>query len=128
MRAVACPVVTQGAALLVFRHPLAGVQLVKGGIEPGETPADAATRELAEETGAAGQAGRGLGDSTDIHPGERWHFTAVTCPALPDHWVHHCADDGGHNFAFFWTPLHTPLPSPHDPRFDRARAFIAEAL
>jgi ADP-ribose pyrophosphatase YjhB (NUDIX family) len=37
--------------LLVFEHPLAGVQLVKGTIEPGELPEHAALRELCEESG-----------------------------------------------------------------------------
>ena len=35
----------------MFRHPLAGIQLVKGTVEPSENPADAARRELFEESG-----------------------------------------------------------------------------
>ena len=35
----------------MFRHPLAGIQLVKGTVEPSEKPADAARRELFEESG-----------------------------------------------------------------------------
>jgi 8-oxo-dGTP pyrophosphatase MutT (NUDIX family) len=32
--------------ILMFRHLLAGIQLVKGTVEPSENPADAARREL----------------------------------------------------------------------------------
>lgn len=39
--------------LLVFRHPLVGLQLPAGTVEPGESPVDAARREVAEETGVA---------------------------------------------------------------------------
>lgn len=37
--------------LLVFEHPLAGVQLPAGTVEPDESPDQAALREVAEETG-----------------------------------------------------------------------------
>jgi 8-oxo-dGTP pyrophosphatase MutT (NUDIX family) len=37
--------------LLLFRHPLAGIQLPAGSAEDGETPISAAIREVAEETG-----------------------------------------------------------------------------
>ncbi|WP_318653947.1 NUDIX domain-containing protein [Pseudomonas sp. Y24-6] len=52
----ACPVILSGipgAHILLFRHPIAGVQLVKGTIEKDETPAQAALRELSEESGIA---------------------------------------------------------------------------
>ena len=50
----ACPVVIRGQGaieILAFEHPLAGLQLVKGMIEPGESSRDAALRELREESG-----------------------------------------------------------------------------
>ena len=37
--------------LLVFRHPLAGIQLPAGTVEKGEEPVEAAVREVREETG-----------------------------------------------------------------------------
>ena len=47
--------VTRGQDLLVLEHtadyPDAGVQVPAGGVDPGETPEAAATRELYEETG-----------------------------------------------------------------------------
>ena len=48
----ACPVMFRDSSMrkiLAFEHPEAGVQLVKGSIEPGENPRLAALRELAEE-------------------------------------------------------------------------------
>lgn len=51
-----CPVVTQdsdsGNQLLLFRHPLAGIQLVKGTLEVDDSSVRAAAlRKLAEEAG-----------------------------------------------------------------------------
>ncbi len=40
-----------GLELLLFRHPNAGVQFPAGTVEPGEAPAQAALREVREETG-----------------------------------------------------------------------------
>lgn len=40
-----------GLELLLFEHPNAGVQIPAGTVNPGETPAEAATREVIEETG-----------------------------------------------------------------------------
>jgi 8-oxo-dGTP pyrophosphatase MutT (NUDIX family) len=51
-----CPIVFRDVSMrqiLAFEHPRAGVQLVKGYIEPGETVRAAALRELAEESGIA---------------------------------------------------------------------------
>jgi 8-oxo-dGTP pyrophosphatase MutT (NUDIX family) len=50
----ACPILFRDpgfSRILVFKHPSTGVQLVKGTIESGEPPADAALRELREEAG-----------------------------------------------------------------------------
>lgn len=100
MRDVACPIVRQGGRILAFQHPLAGVQLVKGGIEPSETPEAAALRELAEEAGVQGREARLI---EVVELAERWHLVAVETVTLPEAWEHHCDDDGGHVFAFFWT-------------------------
>lgn len=40
-----------GIDLLLFKHPNAGIQIPAGTLNPGETPAEATTREVAEETG-----------------------------------------------------------------------------
>ena len=107
----ACPVVlhhTRGAlAVLAFKHPLAGHQLAKGTIEPGETSEDAALRELAEESGISDAvAVRSLGTWSSGFEGQVWQF--IQCKPrglLPASWFHQVTDDGGHAFEFFWHPL-----------------------
>ncbi|MFT3757807.1 NUDIX domain-containing protein [Thauera sp.] len=49
-----CPVLLRRdgeVGILAFQHPIAGFQIVKGSIEEGESPEEAAIRELAEESG-----------------------------------------------------------------------------
>ena len=61
----ACPVVLrrgQTLEILAFEHPLAGLQLVKGSVEPGEPTDVAAVRELFEEAGITATAKHALGE------------------------------------------------------------------
>lgn len=60
-----------GPQLVVFDHPLAGVQLPAGSLEPGEDPLDGGFREAWEETGIDGLAlvGR-LPDFAESRPGD----------------------------------------------------------
>ncbi|UYO00341.1 MAG: NUDIX domain-containing protein [Devosia sp.] len=111
-----CPVVVRGHAagleILAFAHPLAGWQLVKGTREPGESIAEGALRELAEESGIVGQAGAGtVWTSEHIAAGQVWHFVPVTVGDVPDRFSFHTLDDGGHRFDFFWWNL-TASPGP----------------
>lgn len=108
--AKACPAVLRGSGdareILVFTHPLAGVQLVKGTVEPGEASEAAARRELFEEAGLDGLPLLGqLQSSRRIAPDQNWHFFLFSGEGLPERWTHHCADDGGHFFSFFWHRL-----------------------
>ncbi|CAD5108386.1 hypothetical protein PSEWESI4_02671 [Pseudomonas carbonaria] len=115
----ACPVVLNGSArerILVFEHPLAGIQLVKGSIEPNESPVAAAVRELQEESGL--RASAVLADLGTWVPGygdQVWSFQLCEVQEpLPEGWSHRCADDGGHDFRFFWHPLdEVPTPQWH---------------
>jgi len=107
-----CPYVLRGAEdgpeVLAFRHPLAGCQLVKGTLEPGESVEAGALRELAEESGLVGvPADSPAWSSPDIVQGQLWHFVPVVVPPQPDDFEFLCADDGGHLFKFFWWPLGT---------------------
>ncbi len=102
--------------VLVFEHPQAGTQLVKGTVEAGESVAAAAVRELAEESGLANAVyRRDLGVWDEGPPDQVWHFCEMAIArALPDAWDHVTADDGGHRFAFWWHPLaEAPPPSCH---------------
>src|SRR5262245_36228186 len=103
-----CPVVVRlgatGYELLVFRHPTAGVQLVKGAVERAEDPAQAALRELAEESGiVAAEVGRSLGVWDSGHKHQVWAFFEVSVKeALPGQWKHFTRDGGGQEFVFYW--------------------------
>src|SRR5215510_14700926 len=94
-----CPVVFRDPSMrqiLAFEHPLEGAQLVKGGIERGESLRAAALRELEEESGItdAGIAGD-LGTWDSGYHGHVWSLQLCTVPRrLPESWTHHCADDG----------------------------------
>lgn len=129
----ACPVVLSSALphkILLFRHPLAGVQLVKGSIEKGETPSEAALRELAEESGISDAVIRNdLGVWNADHLGQVWSFQLCHVErALPERWSYPTCDDHGHLFEFFWASLdHLPYDDCH-PVFQRALAFLREKL
>src|SRR5215472_320848 len=100
-----CPVVLRDSAaskIMVFRHPSAGIQLVKGSIEPGESLADAALRELREESGITdASVCHDLGLWDVEYEGQIWSFQlCVTTQVLPETWNHRCGDDGGLNLQF----------------------------
>lgn len=121
-KAVAAVVRPVGAdlELLLFRHPLAGVQLPKGTVEPGETCTAAALRELHEESGlhlSVKPQPIGVWNRYIPHrPGKGrvaqkhiWHIFALEVNnPLPNHW-HHRAEgspaEDGLIFEFFWRPL-----------------------
>ncbi|WP_339617757.1 NUDIX domain-containing protein [uncultured Gilvimarinus sp.] len=106
----ACPVVLRNrdgrTEILVFRHPLAGVQLAKGTVEPGETGLSAAERELWEEAGVRLKADRLLLEWQRRLGEPVWGiYLMETVSDLPNQWEHFCEDDGGHVFQFFWHSL-----------------------
>ncbi len=86
--------------VLVFRHPIAGIQIPKGTVEKNETIEAAVLRELKEESGIAldvkpkiiGKWNRKTKGGTnedgplEIH---EWHI-AILKPNtnLPEHWAH----------------------------------------
>ncbi|MFK0094561.1 NUDIX domain-containing protein [Pseudomonas sp. NPDC090592] len=129
----ACPVVlssTLPRKILLFRHPLAGVQLVKGTIEKGETPATAALRELSEESGIANaQVVQDLGCWDAEHLGQVWSFHLCQVEdALPEQWSHQTQDDHGHLFTFFWATLDNLPHSDCHPVFQRALDYLCDKL
>ncbi|BAQ74205.1 NUDIX family hydrolase [Pseudomonas sp. Os17] len=128
----ACPVLlryTTELEVLAFRHPLAGLQLVKGTVEAGESTAAAAVRELAEEAGVEAEESRFLGLWHSGFAGQVWAFHECRVPApLPESWTHFTADDGGHHFEFFWHALASPPSAQWHPLFQAALVFLRERL
>ena len=108
----ACPVLLRQSGkytqILAFRHPLAGIQLVKGSIEAWETLPKACERELREESGLRADAKTFLGIWEADYEEQIWGFYLMN-PKLkiPESWEHYCDDGGGHVFQFFWQHLTT---------------------
>jgi 8-oxo-dGTP pyrophosphatase MutT (NUDIX family) len=129
----ACPIVLRSTSaareLLVFEHPLTGIQLVKGTIEAGESPEHAALRELSEEAGiSSASCVRTLGTWSSGHEDKTWSFWLCEPSApLPESWVHHAPDDGGHLFRFFWHPLFGAVSEQWHPVYQRALHFVQNA-
>ena len=75
-----------GAALLLFRHPNAGIQLPAGTVEEGETPEAAVLREVFEETGLRHgvRIVRGLGQIEETLPGHVFVTRRTKVYARPD--------------------------------------------
>ncbi|MEM0908929.1 MAG: NUDIX domain-containing protein [Pseudomonadota bacterium] len=125
----ACPVVLRLQAgrpeILAFVHPSAGKQFMKGTIEVGESPLEAARREMREESGLVADSNLiALGRTTIGHDRQYWHFFEWSAVGLPDTWYHRTEDDEGHTFRFFWHPVTAPLDSEWHPVFHQAFAFL----
>lgn len=129
----ACPIVFRDPSrsrILVFRHPLAGIQLVKGTIEPGENPADAGLRELCEESGICdARVDRNLGVWEAGFENQVWSLHLCSTPrALPESWVHHTQDDGGLDLTFYWHSVDQTSEHDWHPLYQRAFLHILVCL
>jgi 8-oxo-dGTP pyrophosphatase MutT (NUDIX family) len=129
----ACPVLFRDSSMrqiLAFEHPEQGFQLVKGTIEPGEHPRDAALRELEEEAGINNTSiARDLGTWSSGENGHVWSLQLCTyLSEMPEKWLHRCADDGGHVYRFFWHDVHTEPGEGWAPQYRRALATIRERV
>jgi len=127
-----CPVVLrdQNNEILLFKHPLAGVQLVKGTVEPLDYDfLSAAKRELAEESGIelVNQTTY-LGAWESGFQEQIWHFVLCECEALPEQWVFHTQDDGGHDFEFFWHKVTKDISFRAHPVFQHALEQVREFI
>ena len=129
----ACPVVLRHKnnqlELLAFKHPKTGYQLVKGGINKGESLEHACIRELAEESGIQAQVVKQLGVWESNFKNQIWgfclmHYTDI----LPDSWDFETHDDGGHVFSFFWQPLNSQPDDNWREASSNAFRYIKHAL
>ena len=123
--------------LLVFEHtpdyPDAGIQVPAGGMEPGETPGEAALREAWEETGLRlsdpAYLTSWLWQRGDVR--QVWHSFHLSAPAAtPDAWLHRVTggeDDAGLTFLCRFTPLSAPDLIP-DSGYDAALPDLARHL
>ena len=121
----ACPVVVRVNAgvrqFLAFRHPLAGKQLVKGTVKPGESIAHASIRELREESGLIARVDHVLGVWSSGFEGQVWGFCLMQpISNMADEFSFYTEDDGGHLFEFFWQPFGEELTEQWHPLFRRA--------
>jgi 8-oxo-dGTP pyrophosphatase MutT (NUDIX family) len=124
-----CPVVLRLRAgqteILAFRHPLAGKQLIKGTIEPGEDHEVAALRELREESGInSARVVRHLGVWKSDHKGQIWTFYLCGADDLANEWTFRTEDDGGQDFEFFWQPIATEPSDEWHPVYRRAIEWL----
>ena len=120
----------QGLEILAFRHPLAGIQLVKGTIEQDEKYDEAAIRELFEEAGLIAEPKpKFIGNFTLNCIQQDWYFYLCEVRAdLAETLIHHCQDGGGLDFEFFWYRLNQkPNESWHE-TFQEALAFLRKNL
>ncbi|MEG2468886.1 MAG: NUDIX domain-containing protein [Comamonas sp.] len=128
----ACPVVIRGQGaieILAFEHPLAGLQLVKGTIETGESSRAAALRELREESGlSASNVSADLGIWTSGYANQIWAFHLCEVDSPLESWIHRTSDDGGHDFKFFWYPLSQQPNEQWHSLFQGALKYIAAKL
>ena len=122
--------VREHTEVLLFEHPLAGSQLVKGTVEPGESVSEASVRELAEESGLQGaHCIADLGTWEHGPSSQVWHFREVFVEQdLPETWTHYTEDGGGLTFRFYWHQLHAPAPPSCHPVFVGALAFLRSQL
>jgi len=142
-KAVAAVVRRGGGELLAFAHPLAGVQLPRGTVEPGETPVEGVLRELEEESGLRLEVEpRLVGEWTRVldgrfgeaatHDVHLWHLFVIEAPeGLPDRWTHHASgspEEEGLAFAFRWLPVDEALPGRLDPVFGTVCGLLLAAL
>ncbi len=127
-----CPVVLrkQNQEILLFQHPLAGIQIVKGTIETfDESYITAAKRELAEESGITRViSARYLCSWDSGFQNQAWHFVLCECADLADSWTFHTQDDGGHDFAFFWHDIGSDISSQAHTVFQNALEKVRKLI
>lgn len=128
----ACAIVTRDiderVQVLLFRHPTAGVQIVKGGRIGCETPIQTAKRELYEESGLEASSGAFLFQQDQPEIGQTWAIIKCNVIETRDKWIWQTHDDFGHAFRFFWHDLSTGAPEEMDEIFSRVYAALPDYI
>ncbi len=105
-----------------------GFETPKGGVEEGESLAEAVHRELFEEAGIAGvRIARELGVA-DWERERQHFFLAEAPPSLPDRFGHTVTGEGvdaGFHYRFSWLPVDDRL---HDSLVQGCDRFVDELL
>ncbi|MEN5172501.1 NUDIX domain-containing protein [Acinetobacter higginsii] len=119
-----------GVEILAFHHPLAGTQLIKGTIEQDEQYEQAAIRELFEESGLIAQTNsKFMGNLLLSFNQQDWYFYLCELKSeLAETWLHHCQDDGGLDFRFFWYSLDQQPDDHWHETFKEALSFLRQYL
>jgi len=116
--------VTRGEELLVLEHtadyPDAGIQVPAGGVDPGESPEEAATRELFEETGLTARMPPIYLQScwwpnSEAPSRIRHYYWVEALPETPTTWPHVVSageGDEGMTFLLSFRPPHPDRPHP----------------
>ncbi|MEZ4700398.1 MAG: NUDIX domain-containing protein [Rhodothermales bacterium] len=138
----ACACVVRDGRILAFKHPYAGYQLPKGSVELRETAAQAALRELEEESGiATGRIVAKIGElDWEVFAGtatftenqwQRWHIYLIDPGSdLPERWAHRAVGsvaEAGLLFEYFWHPLEDDVDRFH-PVYRRVIAMVMERM
>ena len=118
--------INQRTEILVFKHPIPGIQIVKGTVEKNEELEEAALRELYEESGiSSARIHSYLGLHHPAEQGPNWHvFICHSTETLKERWTHLCNDDGGLEFNFFWHLLFESPTADWHPLFQELLEFI----
>ncbi len=109
----ACPIILREKnneiEILAFQHPHAGKQVVKGTIDPGEDYADAALRELHEESGITDARIKTFVEEVHFKEEQQtWHIFICEADIRRENWSHTALEGDGneYEFSFFWHKLH----------------------
>lgn len=121
-----------GQQVLVFQHPMAGVQFPAGSLFDGEDETAGCVRELYEETGLAGddvhllgEIGRWVENASGL---TRHAFQFQCLRETPDEWWVVTPDGGGLCWRCHWIPLNgaEPVHPGQRPWIDRVRPRLRE--
>lgn len=134
---------TEGPEVLAFDHPLAGTQLPKGTLEPGEDPLHGVLRELNEETGLSsvehvrhvGQwtryAGAGLDENGELQRHDWDVFLLRPVEEPPASWNHVASGstaEAGKEFRCRWLPVNDAVAGKLHPLFSEVMVMLRDAI